>query len=646
MKKNLITTAISVALASTAFAQNETTQLDPVKVYSAYAAPINQDKTASSVTVLTEKDFAARNATYVSDVLKTVPGVAIGQQGGRGTLTSLFLRGAESRHTAVVIDGVKVNPINIGNFDFGGLPISNIERIEVLRGEQSALWGSSAMGGVVYITTKSGLYKEKPFNAEVDLGLGSNNTRDASATLSGFHNGFYYALHGDSHRTKGISALSKNTFSYTTETGSEVKTGGASERDGFHRDNGSLRLGYDVGNKGVEVLAAQSSQTVHIDGYNSDISGEYSHTRNQTFKLGGYWGNEQELLKHQANISQFNSKATHFGSNARYSNEKQLNANYQLDVNFDREGEVTQAVSLLTDYAKTRYTSDKYLREKTLSEKSAALEYRLFTEQDHSFSISGRYTDNSQFKNAVTGRISGAYRLSPNFRLHASLGKAIKNPSITDLYGWDASYVGNPNLKAEKSRGGDLGLLIESTDKKHSLDVTYFARVVNDLFSSKGNNCQMVSSPWGDYLQCANYQSINLEDKSRIKGVELAYQGKWSEKLTSFANYTFTRTKDSAQKELLRRPKHVANAGLNYQISESFGSSASLSYVGKRIDSSFPSRVKMPSYTLVNLGVNYQLSKQLNVYVNLNNLFNKKYENVLGYGQDGRNIYVGLKGSF
>ncbi|TRC50270.1 TonB-dependent receptor domain-containing protein, partial [Mannheimia haemolytica] len=78
--------------------------------------------------------------------------------------------------------------------------------------------------------------------------------------------------------------------------------------------------------------------------------------------------------------------------------------------------------------------------------------------------------------------ISGAYRFSPNFRLHASLGKAIKNPSITDLYGWDASYVGNPNLKAEKSRGGDLGLLIESTDKKHSLDVTYFARVVNDLF--------------------------------------------------------------------------------------------------------------------------------------------------------------------
>ncbi len=156
----------------------------------------------------------------------------------------------------------------------------------------------------------------------------------------------------------------------------------------------------------------------------------------------------------------------------------------------------------------------------------------------------------------------------------------------------------------------------------------------------------MVSSPWGDYLQCANYQSINLEDKSRIKGVELAYQGKWSEKLTSFANYTFTRTKDSAQKELLRRPKHVANAGLSYQITESFGSSASLSYVGKRIDSSFPSRVKMPSYTLVNLGVNYQLNKQLNVYVNLNNLFNKKYENVLGYGQDGRNIYVGLKGSF
>lgn len=648
MKKNLITSAILLAIPSLAVAQTEqTATLDEVKVYSAYAAPITQDKTASSVTVLTEKDFAERNATYVSDILKTIPSAMIAANGGRGTVTSLFLRGAESRHTAVVIDGVKINPINIGNVDLGGLPLNHIERIEVLRGEQSALWGSNAIGGVVYITTKKGLYKEKAFNLDVNFGLGSNLTRDASATVSGHHNGFYYDLHGGSHRTKGISALSRNSFRYHTEGGNEIKTGGASERDRFHRDNGALRLGYDVGDKGVEALASQSSQTVHIDDYNADTSGDYSRTRNQLLKLSGYWGNQAELFKHQASLSQFSSKAAHFGSNARHSEEKQLSANYQLDVNFDRDGEVTQAVSLLTDYAKTRYSSNHYLSEKTLSEKGVALEYRLFTEQDHSFSISGRYTENSQFQDAITGRVAGAYRLSPNFRLHASLGKAIKNPSITDLYGWDASYIGNADLNAEKSRGGDLGLLIESQDKQHSLDVTYFARVVNQLFSSQGTNCQTIVDPtWGTYTSCANYQSINLDDKSRIKGVEVAYHGKFSEKLAAFANYTFTRTKDSSQKELLRRPKHLANAGLSYQITPEWGSNINVAYVGKRIDTSYPSRVKMPAYALVNVGTNYQLNANLNVYVHLNNVLNKKYENVLGYGQDRRNLYVGLKGSF
>lgn len=149
MKKNLITTSILLALPTLAFAQTEASkaELDTVTVYSAYATPVNQDKTASSVTVLTEKDFAERNATYVSDVLKTVPSVAISASGGRGTLTNFYLRGADANHTAVIIDGVKVNPVTGYGFDFGGLSLSNIDRIEVLRGEQSALWGSDAMGG-------------------------------------------------------------------------------------------------------------------------------------------------------------------------------------------------------------------------------------------------------------------------------------------------------------------------------------------------------------------------------------------------------------------------------------------------------------------------------------------------------------------
>ena len=655
MQKNLITTSILLALPAFAFAEQsaQPVELPEINVYSAYATPINQDKTASSVTVLTEKDFAERNATYVSDVLKTVPSVALGVSGGRGSLTSLFLRGADSNHTAVIIDGVRVNPVSGDGFDFGGLSLSNIERIEVLRGEQSALWGSNAMGGVIYITTKSGLYKDKAFNIDYDLGLGSHNTADASATISGYNQGFYYAVHGDSHHTKGISAFSQNKFSYTSQDGQSIRVGGATEKDKFHRDNVSFRAGYDLDNKGVELLASHSTQSIHFDDTSSGRSetayDDYTRTRETLFKLSGYVGSDQELFKHKVNVSHlktdsdtfaygvvdYNSFPYRFGEQLRTADAKRLNANYQLDVNFDREGALTQGISLLTDYQKSDYLSNNYSKAKKFIEKSVAMEYRLLTEQDHSLSVSGRYTDNSQYENDFTGRVSGAYRLSPNFRLHASYGKAMQNPTFIEYFGYYGTYLANPNLKPEKSRGGDAGLLIESTDKRHSLDVTYFARNVSNFIDQRNYN-----------------QAINLDGTTKIKGVEVAYHAKLTDALNAYANYTYTQAKDSKKLELLRRPKQMANAGVAYQITEKLGADVNLSYVGKRIDSYYDentwtsSRVKLPSYTLVGLGANYQLNKHVNLYANLNNLFNKKYENIIGYGQDGRNVYVGVKGSF
>ena len=648
MKKNLITTAMLFALPTIAFAgENTKNELAPIVVYSAYATPVNQDQTASSVTVLTEKDFAERNATYVSDVLKTVPGVAMGASGGRGAVTSLFLRGANSKHTAVIIDGIRVNPADT-NFDFGGLALSNIEQIEVLRGEQSALWGSDAMGGVVYITTKSGLYKDKEFNVDFDLGAGSHRTRDGSVTLSGQHHGLYYALHGDSHRTQGISARSERIFNYTSVSGAKSINVPATEKDGFHRDNVSMRLGFDDGKKGVDFLALHSSQTVHFDNSaeHERKFDDNTRTRETRYKLSGYFGNAEDLFVHKAAVShvktdadtaQYQSWASAVGKTEYDS--KKLNTNYQLDINFDREGEVKQAVSVLADYQNTKYVASAYnFAEKKLTEKSVAAEYRLFTEADHSLSVSGRYTDNSVFENAFTARLAGAYRFTPNVKAHASLGKAIHNPTMSEYYGWGGTWLANPNLKAEKSLGGELGVLLETDDKRHSLDTTYFARNVDNFLSDE-------NSLTGNYMNPTNH-AVNRDGKTKIKGVEIVYKGKFTDSLSGYANYTYTYIKsenDQYGSNYVRRPKHTGNLGLAYQITEKLGSDVNVSYVGKRLDSG---DFKMPSYTLANLGVNYQLTSNLNIYANLNNVFNKKYENVLGYGQDGRHVYVGLRGSF
>lgn len=642
MKKNLITATLLLTLSAATTAE-ENTKLSPVTVYSAYATPVNQDQTASSVTVLTEKDFAERNATYVSDVLKTVPSMAFSASGGRGTLSNFYVRGADANHTAVIIDGVKMNPVTGYGYDFGGLALSNIDRIEVLRGEQSALWGSDAMGGVIYITTKSGLYKDKPFNVDFDFGTGSHGTVDGSATVSGYNEGFYYALHGDSHHTKGISAYSADTFHYTAENGAEVVSGGAKERDKFHRDNASLRLGYDLNNKGIELLASHSSQDARYDNsYAAETAfDDYTRTRETVFKLSGYLGSDDELFKQKASVSHVKTDSDTFSSYASNYDAKKLDANYQLDINFDREGAIKQALSILGEYQKEKYDSSAYNSEKSLTNKSIATEYRLFSEQDHSLSISGRFNDSSEYKNAFTGRIAGAYRLAPNFKAHASFGTAIQNPTMTEYYGWNARYVANPSIKPERSRGGDLGLLTESDDKHHSLDVTYFARNVDNLISSEVIDFTTYTS-----------RAVNVDGTSKIRGVEVAYNGKITDALTSYANYTYTQAKDSKNAQLVRRPKHMANMGVAYQITDKLGADINVNYVGKRIDSFYDentwvsSRVKMPSYTLVDLGANYQLTKNLNLYANLNNLFDKKYEHTVGYSQDGRNVYVGLKGSF
>ena len=642
MKKNLITTAMLFALPTIAFAgENTKTELDPVVVYSAYATPVNQDQTASSVTVLTEKDFAERNATYVSDVLKTVPSLAVSASGGRGTLTNIFLRGADANHTAVIIDGVKVNPVSGYGFDFGGLALSNIERIEVLRGEQSALWGSDAMGGVIYITTKKGLEKGKTFNVDYDFGTGSHRTVDGSLTLSGSNNNFYYALHGDSHHTKGISALSKDRFNYTAQDGTAVSTGGASERDKFHRDNAFLRFGYDDNQKGFDFLTSHSSQTANFDNSATDEKGHYTRTRDTLFKLSGFLGNGDELLKHKVGVSHIKTDSDTVGYASAY-DAKKLNANYQLDVNFDREGTITQGLSFLTDYQKTDFNSSYFNNagNKKLIEKSVAAEYRLLHDADHSLNMSGRYTDSSEYENSWTGRIAGAYRLHNNVKAHASLGSAIQNPTITEYYGYNARYIGNPSLQPEKSFGGDVGFLFETDDNRHSLDVTYFARNVKNAISSEVIDFTTYTS-----------RAVNLEGKSKVKGVEVTYNSKITDVLGAYANYTYTQTRDSKGAELARRPKHLANAGLAYQITEKLGSDVNLSYTGKRMDTYYSPtysthKVKLPSYTLANLGVNYKVTDGLTVYANLNNVFNKKYENVLGYGQDGRHVYVGLRGSF
>lgn len=640
MEFKILPAILALSLAPVALAQTDTDNStdSPVITISAYVTPEKADNIGSSVTILDQKDFEERNATYVVDALKTVPGVAIGFLGGRGTATSVFMRGADSDQTLVIIDGVKVNPASGSSFDFGTLPLNGIERIEILRGEQSALWGTDAVGGVIYITTKSGKYANKPFNASINVGGGTHSALDMNATLYGRQGGFYYALAGASNRTDGISAFSSHKFHYTAQDGTEITTGGATEADGFQRSSGSLNLGYEFADAGIEASVSHRSYVTHFDNSLATDSTDNAFTRSRetVLKLDGYIGSAQDLIKQSASVNHVKTHNQTYGTYSSDDTGKKLDAKYQFDLNFDRDGATTQGLTTLLEYQKNTLDTSS---DKVLKEKSVAFEYRLFNENDHTFSVSARY-DNSEFDNALTYRIAGGYRLSDNFRLHASYGSAVKNPTMIEYYGWGSAWLANTDLKPEKSRGGEAGLLIESTNKKHSLDVTFFKRHVDNLIE--------VNSTWT--------QSINVAGTSKIHGIEVAYNGQLTNDLTAYANYTYTHTENASGEELARRPEHQVNAGLHYQATPAFGTDISINYVGNRLNnynyydsnsntySSY--KVDMPSYTLVNLGADYRLNENLKLYAYFNNIFDKKYENVIGYGQDGANFYIGVKGDW
>lgn len=640
MQQNRLTLAIAALLPTFGLAQDNTDTnevLDTIIVESVYAVPAERDNTGSAVTVLTDEDFAQRDATYVTDILQTVPGIAIGATGGHGAQTSVFMRGADSDQTLIMIDGVKMNPVSGGAFNFGTLPLSNIERIEVLRGEQSALWGSDAIGGVINITTKSGKYADKPFNADVNIGAGANGSVNAAATLYGREGGLYYAINAASNRTNGISSLSKQRFTYTARNGTVINTGGATEDDEFRRGSGSLRVGYEFENAGVEVFTSTSHNTAHFD--SSNLANEatqhpFTKTRENVAKISGYLGSTEDLIRQSVYLSQVSMRSDTQSSFASQNKGKKRNAGYQIDVNFDREGATTQGISGLVEYQKNSLNTNNFAGDKVIKQTSVALEYRLFNDADHAFSAGIRHDNNSEFDNDTTYRVAGGYRLNENFRLHASVGTGIKNPTMYEYYGFFGNYKPNPSLKPEKSRGGDIGLLMQSSDQRHNIDVTYFNRRTEDL------------------ITIGNKQSINIEGTSKASGVEISYSGQVSDALNAYVNYTYTKTEDASGNELQRRPKHQASAGLAYQVTDDFGVNGNVVFVGKRLNNHYDSvtyaasAVDMPNYTVVNLGADYQVTDNLNAYFNINNAFDKSYENVIGYGQPERTFYIGIKGNW
>jgi vitamin B12 transporter len=594
-------------------------------------------ETASSITVITSRDIASSTATSLYDILQTVPGLETYKSGGLGQISTVLLRGGNSGQALILVDGVRMNMANDpnGTFDFSSLSLNNVDRIEVLRGPQSTLYGSDAMSGVINIITKQPSGNRLGAFSE----YGAYNT---------FTSGLHYSSRYDAlSYNVNVMRLSNTGFSSADERY------GNFEKDGTKQYEASGQIGYAFTPEWKAGISAQYSDAkTDLDrngGYNGDdptykykfqqgiyqlsltnkpASGLYDVSAHASYTRNIRWYSYDS-------ISVVNSDASHSnydGNRLKYD----MQVNYYESAAFVTsagvEHEIQNAVSnyysrsVWGDYESTFPNKDAKTTGVYAQQKIGFLE-RLF------LTAGIRYDHHSQFGSITTYRVTAAYNIiESGTKLKATFGTGFKSPSLFNLY--DPLY-GNIDLKPEKNIGWDAGFDQNILCGNLVLSTVYFSTDYKDLISSDP----------------ITYKAINIS-KALSSGVETALiyrvQG-----LDVSANYTYLKTHDRGttqadyDKSLLRRPSNKAALTVNYQLLEKLNINVRTEYVGRRDDKYYAGysavRISISDYTIVNLGATYTVLPILKVYGRIENLFDKKYEEIYGYGTPRFSVYFGAR---
>jgi vitamin B12 transporter len=514
------TGALAIGLSAPAHAQAYQ-DLPGVVIESAGLAPAEGEKTGSAFSVITGEELEKRQIRHAADALREIPGVAVNQSGGAGAYAQVRIRGAESNHLVVRIDGVEVNDVNSGDFDFATLLTADIERIEVLRGPQSGVYGSNALAGVVNIVTKKGT---GPARVSVSTEVGSMNTHAATASASGGSDKGYLSVTASGRETDGYN-LSR---SGTEKDGSDQKTiftrAGIMPVENFRID-GMFR--YQT-NKTEFDSDLFDWTTFSSDGLLDDVTGL---TAQREQMLGSLTATLDLFNKHW----QQKVFADHFQDDylnhdpvwGNFSNAaERRHWGYQSSVNFETPAFLA-AKHVLTGLVEQREedfnvstSAGRYERSQT----GYAAEYRGEFLDRLFLTGNVRRDVNDTFDDATTYRLSAAYLLKgTGTRFHTSYGKGIKNPTFNEQFGYFApppAFYGNPNLTPEQSIGWDAGVEQKLWRDKLVLDVTYFDA---DLTDQIANGYLDVN---GD--GALEKTMVNLDGKSQRRGVEVALTARQS----------------------------------------------------------------------------------------------------------------------
>jgi len=618
MKKKIFVVA-AVLIGSHLLAQEDTTSktMDEV-VITANKFPQKESGTGKVVSIITKEQIEKSGGKDLSQLLNEQTGIIInGATSNQGTYKSLYVLGATSAYTLILLDGIPLNdPTGVGGtFDIRLLLLDNIERIEILKGSQSTLYGSNAVAGVVNIISKKPVSNKPSLNGL--LTYGTYNSFKGSANVSQKTKFFEYDVNYAYNSTDGISEA-KDT------------TGDAGfDKDGFKQHAIQAVLGINITDK--FKLSPYYRFTEFKGGYDADAfidaPNHYTASLVNTGLTGHYiyksgtvhfnYGYDFTKRDYQSQFGDFNTKGK-FHQAEGYTDHR-FNDNVRLVAGLNYQSYRIDAPdttnSIVSPYASLILKSNKGLNAE----------------------IGGRFNHHNQYGNNFTYSFNPSYLIHEEVKLFVNITSGFRAPSISELFG---PFGSNPNLKPEKSTTQEAGLQAMFLDKKLELTITGFNRNINDviIYGANGYENRDKQHDYGAELE-AGY---SFNERLSIK-INYAYvDGKITQKISS---------KDTSYYNLIRRPKNNAHLFVNYQASKNFFISSSLQITGKRTDTYYdpisflPSEVGLEAYTLWNLYAEYSFSKKrLTVFVDAKNLTNnKKYYEIYGYSVQGFNITGGIR---
>lgn len=598
--------------------------------------PVSRDNVGTSVTVIDSEQIERQGYEFVADILQDVPGLNLARNGGPGTLSEIRLRGAEADQTLILIDGIEANdPSQSSGFDFAHLLADSVERIEILRGAQSALWGSDAIGGVINIITKSGNGLVDP-EYSVSAEYGSHSTKNAAVGTRGDTGLFDYAFSVQRFDTDGISSADDTVFNYTLPDSSSLVTGGNSEDDAYENTTAHFKFGFDpTANLRIDGVVRYTSFESDFDNFTTipiDSTDDRSDGDQQYYLLQGRYAQLGGALNHSLKFFRNESDTDFFSSFGKTDSKGEKNHyGYQLDYGWN-SGSSEQGVSLVLETEEDKLNST-FSGNREIENDSIVGEYR-FNNSDFAAAANIRYDDNDFFDSKTTWRVAGSWKFAPNLRLHSSYGAGIKNPTLVELFGFTPDFTGNESLSPERSSGGDIGVEYLSDDGRQFFDITYFHRDIEDLITGSGDT------------------AINIDGESSSTGVEIVYQNDLTDNFGFNTSYTYNDTEDDQGNQLVRRPEHQFSAGIDYSMLEqALKLAVDIRHIKDRVDTAFnedfsTSLVELDNYTVVDLAARYRINESLSLRARVDNLFDEEYQEVLGYNTPERAYFVGLSGEF